>query len=611
MRPSLTDRIASDDVYVIDGAMGTVLYGRGVFVNVCYDELNLSQPDLIRSIHRDYLHAGAQILETNTFGANPIKLSSHGLDGSTEAINERAARIAAEAAGQSANVLGAIGPLGLRLEPFGPTSRDEALAYFGRQVDGLLAGNVDGFILETFSDLDELHAAFDAVRARTDLPVVAQVTITGDGRTSYGTEVETVARAVTEWGADVLGLNCSVGPAGMLDAIERMAQATTLPLSAQPNAGMPRTVGDRQIYLASPDYMARYTRRLIDAGARFVGGCCGTTPDHIKRLRAEVATTQPRASHGSVLRAQVRGPEGIEPVALEARSRWGAKLVAREFVRSVELPPPKGCVADAFIASCRQLAGAGIDAVNLLDGPRAQARMGSIPLAVLVLREVGIEPIVHYTCRDRNMLGMMSDLLGAAALGIRNLLIVTGDAPTMGPYPDATAVFDIDSIGLTNMVHRLNHGHAPGGSAIGAPTQYVIGVAANPAAVDIAQETRRFYWKVDAGADFTVTQPIFDPDQLEAFLERIHDFRVPVIASLAPLVSLRGAEFMANEVPGVSVPPHVIDRLRRAEAQGEDAVQREGIAIARETLERLTPMVQGVHVSAPSGRVQVALDVLQ
>ncbi len=610
MSVTLRDLIDDGRVHVVDGAMGTVLYGKGVFVNVCYDELNVTQPDLVRDVHEGYLRAGAEVLETNTFGANPVKLSGYGLDEQTEEINRTAAALARDTAGRRASVVGAIGPLGIRIEPWGPTGREEAEEFFRRQVRGLLEGGVDGFVLETFSDLDELHTAFRAVRGLTDLPIIAQMTIDESGKTTYGTDAEHIGAALTEWGADVVGLNCSVGPAIMLDGIEQMAEVTEQPLSAQPNAGLPRTVGDRKIYLSSPEYLANYAQRLIQVGVRFVGGCCGTTPEHIKRISDMIATTQPRLASVVVERHEVHAAAEVEAVSLAERSNWGAKLAAGEFVTNVELLPPKGCRAEALIEQARTLKQSGVDAVSILDGPRAQSRMGAIPTAIVVEREVGIETVVHYTCRDRNMLGMMSDLLGAAAAGLRNLLIVTGDPPRMGPYPDSTAVFDIDSIGLTNVAYRLNHGLDPGGNPIGDPTRFVIGVALNHAALDAERELKRLYWKVDAGADFVITQPVFDVDQFTTFLKRTEEDAIPVVAGVWPLVSLRNAEFLANEVPGQQVPRRVIERMRKAQEKGEDAALAEGIAIAREVLTAVRDVVQGVHVSAPLGRVEVARDVL-
>jgi homocysteine S-methyltransferase len=607
----LEDLIADGRVHVMDGAMGTMLYSRGVFVHVCYDELNVTQPELVREVHAAYLAAGAEILETNTFGANPVKLSSHGLEADTERLNEAAARLALDVARDGARVVGAVGPLGIRIEPFGPTAREEAEAFFGRQVDGLLAGGVHGFILETFADVEELAAAARAVRARSTLPLIAQMTIGENGTTAYGTDVETIARRLTDLGADVVGLNCAVGPAIMLEAIERMAAVTARPLSAQPNAGVPREVGDRKIYLASPEYMARYARRFIEAGARFVGGCCGTTPEHIRKIRDQVATLQPRRSAATVIGVGGRGGSSgsagaTAAVPLAERSRWGAGLARGEFLVSVETLPPRGWQTEDLLAGARTLQAAGVNALALLDTPRAEGRMGVLPAAMIVERHTGLETLVHYTCRDRNMLGMISDLLGAAAMGLHNLLLVTGDAPTMGPYPDATAVFDIDSIGLTNVAHRLNRGLDPGGNTIGPPTRFVIGVAVNHGATDLERELGRLYWKVDAGAEFAITQLVFDVERLAAFLERARVHHIPVLASVWPLASLRNAEFLANEVPGVVVPPRVLTRMRDAQARGPAFAEAEGVAIARETLAELRPLVQGVQLVAPFGRVEPA-----
>jgi homocysteine S-methyltransferase len=607
---TLRDLISDGRVHVVDGAMGTMLYSRGVFVNVCYDELNLTQPKLVQGVHEEYVHAGAELLETNTFGANPVKLAGYGLAERTEDINRAAAHLARNAAKDHALVLGAIGPLGIRIEPFGPTSRDEARDYFARAAHGLAEGLVDGFILETFSDLEELHQALLAARATADLPVIAQMTVSEDGSTAFGTDAETLARALTDWGADVVGLNCSTGPAMMLDAIERMARATDRPLSAQPNAGLPRSVGDRRIYLSSPEYMANYARRLIQAGVRFIGGCCGTTPEHIRKIRQVVGGLQPGHPSAVSARGTVTPPAGIKPVQLADRSRWSARLARHEFVTTVELLPPRGWVTTELIAQGLALKAANVQAVSILDGPRAQSRMGSIPAAIVLQRDVGLEPLIHYTCRDRTMLGMLSDLLGAAAAGLRNLLIVTGDPPRMGPYESGT-ISEIDSIGLTNVVYRLNHGLDPGGNPIGEPTRFVIGVAVNQAAADPERELSRLHWKVDAGAEFCVTQPVFDVGQLAAFLRSTEQYRLPVIAGLWPLLSLRNAEFLANEVPGISVPERVLARMRNAQDRGSDAALAEGVAIAREARDALKGLVQGVQVSAPLGRVDVALRVLE
>ena len=598
-------------VHVLDGAMGTMLYSKGFFLNVCYDELNLKQPRLVQEVHEAYVRAGAEVLETNTFGANPVKLATYQLADDTEKINQAAAELARAAAAGRASVIGAIGPLGVRIEPFGPTSREETFAHFARQVKGLLAGGVDGFALETFSDVNELHEAMRAVRSLCDLPVIAQMTIGEDGSTHYGTDPATFAKQLAAWGADVIGVNCSVGPAGVLEAVEKMVKATDRPISGVPNAGLPKDVGDRKIYLASPEHMATFARRMIEAGARFVGGCCGTTPEHIKKIRDYVASVVPRHQPTVVSRESVTAPAGVAAVPLEQRSRFGAKLAKGQLVTSVEIVPPRGMDPTSMFDQCRALKAAGVDAVNVPDGPRAQSRMGALLSSVIIEREVGIETVTHYSCRDRNLLGMLSDVLGAAAAGLRNLLIVTGDPPKMGPYPEATAVFDIDAIGLTNLVYRLNHGLDPGGNPIGKPTQFAIGVGVNPAAPDQERELSRFAWKVDAGAEFAVTQPVFDPAQLEAFLRKVEEFKIPIVAGIWPLLSLRNAEFLANEVPGVSVPEVVLARMRKASEGGKEAMLAEGVKIAREMFARVQQMVQGVQVSAPFGRVEVALEVFK
>jgi homocysteine S-methyltransferase len=612
-------------VVIFDGAMGTMLYARGVFINQCYDELSVRAPDLVRDVHAAYVRAGAEVLETNSFGANRLKLAQYGLEARVRELNIGAARIAREAAGDALLVAGAVGPLGVRIEPYGPTAVDEARAIFREQMHALKEGGADLFILETFGDLVEIEQAIRAAReVDPDMPVVAQMTIGVDGRTPYGATPEDVARALDRWGADVVGLNCSVGPQAILDAIECMARVTKRKLSAQPNAGMPRDVGGRSMYMASPEYMASYARHLIHAGAKVLGGCCGTTPDHIKAVAQGVRPLAPRHPGGGGRGAGTdgaRGSEqlaaspakatGVEPVAFRERSRFAAKIAQGVFVSSVEIVPPRGVDASKLLADAATLKAAGVDAINVPDGPRAQSRMGALPTSLLIEQQVGIETVTHYCCRDRNLLGMLSDLLGASALGLRNILIITGDPPKMGPYPDATAVFDIDSIGLTNLVSNLNRGLDPGGNAIGAPTRYAIGVGVNPAAIDLAQEIKRFEWKVDAGAEYAITQPVFDVAQLERFLEQIAHVRIPIIAGIWPLVSVRNAEFLANEVPGVTVPEGVIARMRAASARSKEAAVAEGIAIAREMLERVRPSVQGVQVSAPFGKVELALEVFR
>ncbi|HZR66488.1 MAG TPA: bifunctional homocysteine S-methyltransferase/methylenetetrahydrofolate reductase [Terriglobales bacterium] len=592
-----------------DGAMGTLLYSKGIFINRCYDELNISQPDLIRGIHHEYLQAGAEIIETNTFGANAIRLDRHGLRDKVRDINLSGARVAKEAAKSFDGwVAGAVGPLGIRIEPLGKTSFQEARDVFREQIAALVEGGVDLLILETFGYIDELHQAIHAAREIDPrIPVVAQVTIDEESNCLDGSTPETFAPRIEEWGADVIGCNCSVGPVPMLESIERIRAATTLPLSAQPNAGIPRSVEGRNIYLCSPEYMASYARKFVAAGVRLVGGCCGTTPEHIRVMKSGLRMTQAR-TRTTEAPAKAHATPVVASVPLEERSRLGAKVAGGEFITMVEIVPPKGTNIQKELEGAKFLKSVGVDAINIPDSPRASARMSNQALSLLLQQQVGIEAILHYTCRDRNVLCIQSDLLGAAAIGIRNLICITGDPPKMGGYPDATAVFDVDAIGLVNIVHNLNRGLDIGGNPIGTGTGFVIGVGANPGVPNIDEEIRRFEYKVEAGAEFAVTQPVFDLSLLEKFLRRIEHFKIPVVAGIWPLVSARNAEFMKNELR-VSVPESIMERMLRAPSP--EAAREEGVAIAREMLNSVRHMVQGAQISAPQGRYTSAVDVLE
>jgi methionine synthase I (cobalamin-dependent)/5,10-methylenetetrahydrofolate reductase len=593
-----------------DGAMGTLLYSKGIFINRCYDELNLSQPDLIRGIHHEYLQAGAEIIETNTFGGNSFRLARHSLGDKVHEINFAGARLAHEAAKSfDVWVAGSVGPIGIRIEPLGKTSLEETRAAFRDQITALVEGGVDLLIMETFGYLEELHQAILAARdVNPKIPVVALVTIDEDSNCLDGSTPETFTPRLEEWGADVIGCNCSIGPVAMLDAIERMRAVSSLPLAAQPNAGMPRSVEGRNIYLCSPEYMASYARKFVAAGAQLIGGCCGTTPDHIRVMKSALRVGEARSKTTNL---QVKGeasPAIAPAVPLEKRSRLGAKLVAGEFLTMVEIVPPKGTDIKKEIEGARFLKSVGVDGINIPDSPRASARMSNQALSLLVQQEVGIEAILHYTCRDRNVLGIQSDLLGAAATGIHNLICITGDPPKMGNYPDATAVFDVDAIGLVNIVHNLNRGQDIGGNPIGAGTAFAIGIGANPGISDLDEEIRRFEYKVEAGAEYAVTQPVFDLSLLEAFLRRIEHCRIPVVAGIWPLVSARNAEFMKNELR-VSVPDSILERMTKAPTP--EAAREEGIGIAREMLVAVRGMVQGAQISAPQGRYTSAVDVLE
>ena len=597
-----------------DGAMGTVIYARGVFINRCYDELNLSDPGLILSIHEDYLHAGAEVIETNTFGANRFRLARHGLADKVAQINAAGVQLARQAVEHlhdkqagDAWVAGSVGPLGVRLEPLGKTGVDEARAAFAEQISALAEAGVDLLILETMPALNEAREALAAAREMApDLPVLALVTVDDEGNCLDGSSPAQAAALLAEWGAGAVGVNCSTGPATALTAIEAMREATSLPLVAMPNAGLPRAVEGRNIYLCSPEYMAEFTRKAIAAGVQMVGGCCGTTPNHIRAMRSAMRAIDAQA------RVEVTGEKPAlssetPPARLGERSRIGALVEQGSFVTLVEIVPPRGISCANEIEGARILAQLGVHAINVPDSPRASARMSAQSLCIQIQQHTGIETILHYTCRDRNLLSIQSDLLGASSIGLHNILCLTGDPPKLGNYPDATAVFDVDSIGLVNIVNRLNHGLDIGSNAIGASTNFTIGVAANPGVPDIEQELRRFRYKVEAGGEYAITQPVFDLRLLEIFLDRIQGFRIPVIAGIWPLTSLRNAEFMKNDLR-VSMPEEIL--LRMAHSGTPDAARREGILIAQEMLEAVRPLVQGVQVSAPFGRYTAAAEVI-
>lgn len=597
-------------VMVADGAMGTQLYARGVFINRCYDELNLSAPALVLEVHQEYVKAGAEILETNTFGANRSRLAAFGMAERLRFINRAGVRLAREAAKDQAFVAGAVGPLGIRLEPLGPTSFAEARDMFREQIQALHEAGIDLLTLETFSNLSEIREAILAARevVGPEMVIIAQVTINDDGSLGDGTATEIFTERLNELPADVIGLNCSSGPRAMLEALERMAGHTTKPLSAMPNAGLPTTIEGRNIYLCSPEYMAQYARRFLQNGVKIVGGCCGTTGEHIKAIRSEVRSLQPVQRPAVTVEGPAQQAHALESVPAARKSKLGAKLAAGKFVTFVEILPPRGVDASKEIEGARLCLNHGIDCINVPDGPRASARLSAQVTCQIFQQQVGIEAVLHFCCRDRNILGIQSELLGAHAVGIRNLICITGDPPRMGTYPDATAVFDVDAIGLTNIVNNLNRGLDIGGNPMGSQTELLIGVGANPGALNLDEELRRFSWKVEAGAEYVVTQPVFDLDLLEVFLKKTERHKIPVIAGIWPLTSYRNAEFMVNELR-VPVPEPFMDRMRRADSA--EKARQEGVAIAREMVERVRPLVTGVQLSAPFGRYAMAIEVAE
>jgi homocysteine S-methyltransferase len=604
--------IFGDRPVLADGAMGTVLYSRGIFINRCYDELNLSDPSLILSVHEEYLQAGAEIVETNTFGANRFRLTRHGLEDKVAEINAAGVRLARQAVANlkqagEAWVAGSVGPLGVRLEPLGKTGFDEAREAFAEQISVLAAGGADLIIVETMPALNEARQALAAVReVAPQLPVLVMVTVDDEDNCLDGSSPAQAAALLTEWGASAIGVNCSTGPTNVLTAIEAMRPATTLPLAAMPNAGLPRAVEGRNVYLCSPEYMASFARKAIQAGVQIVGGCCGTTPNHIRAMRAAVRAMDPQ-ERIEVSGAYPAPSAETPPVPLAERSRLGALIAEKKFLTLVEIVPPKGIDCSREIEGAQLLARLGVHAISIFDSPRASARMGAYSLAIQIQQHTGIETLLQFTCRDRNILSLQAGLLGASSIGLRNILCVTGDPATLGNYPDATVVFDVDSIGLVNMAERLNRGLDIGSNSIGASANFTIGVSANPGAPDIEQELRRFRYKVQAGAEFVVTEAVFDLRLLEEFLSRIRDCRIPVVAGIWPLTSLRNAEFLKND-QRISIPEQIM--LRMAQAGSPEAARQEGIRIAQEMIEVVRPWVDGVQVSAPFGRCDIAAEVV-
>lgn len=600
----------ADGPILADGGMGTMLYRRGISFERCFDELNLSAPAIVQQIHQDYLAAGARVIETNTFGGNRFRLAAHGLEAKVRDINFHGAKLAREAreiAGTDALIAGSVGPLGKGLRPNGPVAPGDAFDAYTDQAAGLLEGGVDLFIIETISDPDEMATAIEAIRVLTDLPIIAQMTFTDEGVTLTGKSPEYIGRFLESSDADVIGVNCSVGPQGMLEVICRLARVVNKPVSAMPNAGMPRLVDGRFVYAATPEYFASVVGAFIANGVRIVGGCCGTTPDHIKAMSTVLThmTVPARAPSVTVVSQWGTPPPPPGDRAAEP-SRFAADL-GKRFQISVELDPPKGTNPAKILEGARLCKERGADAVNIGDSPMARVRMSAIATAALIEREVGIETILHFTCRDRNLMGIQSDLIGAHALGIRNVLAITGDPPSVGDYPHVTGVYDVDAIGLTRILSGLNGGKDFAGSSIGRATKFTIGVALNPVADDWPAELERFQRKVDAGAHYAFTQPLFRLEPLQRCLDAIAKIRIPVFLGLLPLMSYRHAWFLHNEVPGIVVPEDDLERMKRAGEQGADT----GVEICRNLLEQARPLVNGVYLMPSFGRYETCLRVIE
>jgi homocysteine S-methyltransferase len=624
------DRLLLDAILagplVGDGAMGTQLYERGVLYSACFEELNLSRPELVAKVHEDYLRAGAQVIETNTFGANAMRLEKYGLQGRVREICEAGVAIARRATQGRAYVVGAIGPSGYFLGEASPEDLAKVKGALADQASSLVGAGVDGLIVETMRQTAEVRVAIEAAVAAADgrVPVLASISLDESQRMADGTPAEEIARLMKEWGASVIGANCSDGPMSVFVSMERMAGAG-LPLIAMPNAGLPRRVDDRMVYVTTPEYFGVYARRLFKLDVKLVGGCCGTTPDHVKRIAAAArmvgggsqdvdAPTRDDLGDGAIATwsaaSAAPGPAlpFVERTPFAQKSKLAAKLAAGKFATSVEVNPPIGLDPAKAVAAAKLLVAGGIDVINIADGARAQARMSNLAMAVRVQREVGCETMLHVCGRDRNLLATLAHLLGAHDLGLRNLVIVTGDPPKMGDFPDATAVYDLDSIGILKLAARLNVGVDPGGKALGGGTSFLLATGAEPAARNYEREISRLREKKAAGAELVMTQPVYDPGLLERFLDDIAPLELPVLVGILPLASYRNAEFLHNEVPGMQVPEAVRERMRKA--GGGEAGRKEGVAIAREMLSAVRSRVQGAYVMPPLERYELALEVV-
>ena len=594
---------------ILDGSMYTMIYEKGVFINTCYEQLCITNPELISEIHNDYANAGADIIKTNSFGANRIKLEPHGLAEKLVLINTTAVKLARKAASENQWVVGSIGPCLNSNQHYDENRSDKLKLIFEEQMQALADEGIDGFFLETFSHSKELLLA--AKIAKTyKLPVFASVTVGKDGETRSGEKIKNIIQILDKADEiDAIGINSGLGPAAAFSITERVISLTTKPFTVLANAGLPQEVNGRLIYMSTPEYFSEYAKKLIEIGVKVVGGDCGTTPKHINTLSKQVKPLSGAKKHIEIVK-QVENAQQVDIIKMSHKSKFAHKLVNGKKVSSVEITPPRSIDLKSMLDKCEVCKNANVDVINIPDGPRASARISSMVAALEIERQIGIETILHYCCRDRNLIGMQSDLLGGYAGGLHNYLIITGDPPKLGDYPDSTAVFDVDAVGLTQVVKNLNRGIDVGGNIINPPTGILIGVGANPCAIDPKRELNHYLNKINAGAEYAITQPIFDAQALLKFLDDVEKNinPIPIVAGIWPLVSLRNAEFLKNEVPGVEIPDAILERMSKAKTKEEGRTL--GIDIAREIRDEISDRVAGFQVSAPFGIIDLALQVL-
>lgn len=597
-----------DTPLIFDGAMGTVIYEKGIFLNACYDELNLTNPDLIKSIHQSYVDAGADVILTNTFGANRIKLEKYGLADKVKEINIAGVKLA-RSTSEDVYVLASIGSNLSSGEILTAENFERIKASYKEQISILVDAGVDGIIFETFFDVEELLLA-SSIAKEFDIPVIASMTLTKEMETPKGLSIVTALKKLDKsQSVDILGLNCSIGPHAMLSAVEKVIGSISKPLVVQPNAGHPQKRDGRMIYLSTPEYFTSYCKNYINLGVMGVGGCCGTNVEHIKEMARTIKALTGVKKHVEISKIEVQNTNIVVTPTIE-KSNFAKKLFSKtEKAISIEITPPRSVDLTPMLEKVQKCKDVGVDAINIPDGPRASARISPMVAGVMIEQKIGIEVILHYCCRDRNLIGMQSDILGGYAAGIKNYLVITGDPPKLGNYPQATAVFDVDAVGLTKVIHNLNRGEDIAGNEINPPTSILIGVGANPCAINLENEIKHFYNKIDAGAEYVMTQPVFDADTLLRFIDITSKYKqIPVVAGIWPLVSLKNALFLKNEVPGVEIPDRIIERMEKANTK-EDALKI-GIEIAHEIKQKIDSSVQGYQISAPFGKVDLAINII-
>jgi len=605
---NLLERLKTE-VLLCDGAMGTQLIARGLDPALCKEAQNILNPSLVLSIHEDYIRAGAQIIETNTFSANRIQLKKYGLADKVKEINKQGARLAKDAASlKNVYVAGSVGPIGALIKPYGPLTLLDVQKAYEEQISYLLEGGVDLIIIETISNLLEAKEAINAAKKLSDKPVICQLTFLADGKTKFGNEAATSLIELKETGADIVGLNCTLGPKETYDILSAIITKVPPPISVQPNAGYPTIERGKPVYYTTPDYMERYAKLYVEIGANIVGACCGSAPEHIQAIAEVVVGMRPRIRPTAMKLIEEKEKTIVETPKEEEIPLSLRKYLKKDFLITVELDPPKGCYYKELLSEAMKLKAIGVDLVNIADNPMARVRMSSLAMAYLIKEKVEIEPILHFTCRDRNILGIQSELLGAAALGINVILALRGDPATVGDFPKATSVFDVDSLGLVKIINCLNKGYNFAGAPIDAKTNFIIGIAGNPSSNNIENDLIRIKEKINEGARFIQTQPVYDIEKLKLFYDKIKHFDIDLIIGILPILNHKQAMYLHNEVPGISVPQYILDKFEKLDTL---KAEEEGLEITLEFLKEAKKYVAGFYFIPPPRKLHIIEKIIQ